>query len=138
MDDDGGQLTRLLKILGSNSSFCTQTIFRSGETKGKAQLANVLSCAGVKRMLREWRLLATFLLYAGYTSSCSLVRHSRNPTAVSHNTGYLTLTVLPVLVTYAGSQNGTVSINYVLFMNVRSVAPNMPNCSLATEVLGII
>lgn len=60
MYDGGGQLTRLLKILGSNSSFCTQASFRSGETKGKerkgkAQLANILSRAGVTRMLRERR-----------------------------------------------------------------------------------
>jgi hypothetical protein len=51
MDDGGGQLTRLLKILGSNSSFSTQASFSSEETKGKAQLANILSRAGVTRML---------------------------------------------------------------------------------------
>jgi len=83
VDVGGGQLTHLLKILGSNSSFCTQASFHSGETKGKAQLANILSRAGVTRMLREWRWLATFLLHAGYTSPCSLVRHSGNRTAVS-------------------------------------------------------
>jgi len=76
-----------------------------------------------------------FLLHAGYTSPCSLVTHSGNPTAVSHNTGYLTLVVSSVLVTYAGSQNGIVFIKYVLFINVCSVAPIMLNCSLATEVL---
>jgi hypothetical protein len=53
MEEVEGKLTRLLKILGSNSSFSTQTNFRLEETKGKAQLAHILSPAGVTEVLSE-------------------------------------------------------------------------------------
>jgi hypothetical protein len=47
------KLTRLLKILGSNSSFSTQTNFRLVKTKGKAQLGYILSPAGVTEVLSQ-------------------------------------------------------------------------------------
>jgi hypothetical protein len=50
MEEAEGKLTRLLKILGSNSSFSTQTNFRLEETEGKAQLAHILSPAGVTEL----------------------------------------------------------------------------------------
>jgi len=51
MEEARGKLTGLLKILGSNSSFSTQTSFRLEESEGKAQLACILSPAAATRML---------------------------------------------------------------------------------------